>query len=454
MSDLDKIFVASVVKNGVDAIHAAIAKGVDDTYLTGEGLKAWKFLRDYTKKYNDVPVYELIEGNTGVALIDPPPAPVDFYIDELINRRLYNEMGKHLHDIVEWYKNNEVQAAYEAYEAGLRELRKLGIAQAKTVSLLAQGPKFLEHYDKLKAGFRGILTPWPTMNEATLGFWPEDLVLFVARLGIGKTFSLVLIANHAWQVQKKRVLFITTEMSQEKIYQRWIAVNQKYPYKELTHARLSAFAEQKMRDWVEATREEEGLYIVGGDFDFKLESLECAIEESQPDVVFVDGAYLLKVAGDGRIERAANSYDELKRMAKRYHLPLVASTQFNRQVKANKTSSAGSDKIALSDAAGWNSDLIYGLVRTKDMIRDKRLLLLQLKYREGEGEDIELIWDFETMTFEELPKGAQAAMAHPGAVPPMGSGSVPPQSTPKASAPDPYGTGSLFGGDDDDSVPF
>lgn len=459
--DLDCTFVAAVVKGGRDSVRRAIDRGVTEDYLAGPGLAAWKFVLDYLSQYHDVPDPAMVEGKTGVKVDTPPPGPAEFFIDEILNRRLHGEIGKRLLAVTAYFEARDPQAAYAEYEEGLRSLRKLGIATAKTIRLPSLGPDFLEYYDKLKAGHRGILTPWPTINDATLGFWPEDFVLYVARLGVGKTWALTILADYVWSVQQKRVLFATTEMAQIKILQRWIAVHFKYPYNDLRKGQLSAFAEQKMRDRLEEMKAAEGLYIIGGDFDFRIESLEAAIEESEPDVVFMDGAYLLKVEGAGRIEKAANSFDELKRVAKRNHVPLVASTQFNREVK-DKLSSVGPEKIALSDAAGWNADLIFGLVRTEDMKRDKRMIQLPLKFREGEAVEIETWWDFDLMRFDELPKGqAAAAGGGPGggAGGPGGAGGAGGQGGAggaPAPDPDPYGTGLLFGSQDPDkdAVPF
>jgi len=464
--DLDTIFVASALKAGHSTVRLAIEKGVDEECLSGQGLTAWKCVLDYLKQYSAVPDPAFVEGKTGVKLDDPPPGtPPEVWIDEVLNRRLHNAIGDQLLAITKHFEARDPQAAYAEYEDGIRELRKLGVATAKTVSLPSLGPEFLEYYDKIKAGYRGILTPWPTINESTLGFWPEDFVLYVARLGVGKTWALAIIADHVWSVQKKRVLFATTEMSQLSIIRRWLAIHFRYPYNDLRKGLLSAFAEQRMRDELVTLAQEEGLYIIGGDFDFRIESLEAAIEECEPDVVFMDGAYLLKVKGEGRIEKAANSFDELKRVAKRNHLPLVASTQFNREVKGNNLSSAGPEKIALSDAAGWNADLIFGLLRTDDMKRDRRMVQLPLKFREGEGEEIETHWDFDTMCFDELPKGAQAAVAGAGGAggaggPGGGQGGAGGGSGGSGggsgSDPDPYGSGLLFKDDDNtkDQVPF
>jgi KaiC/GvpD/RAD55 family RecA-like ATPase len=435
--DLDKLFVAACLREGREAIRVAIQKGVTADLLQGEGQKAWRFVLEYVKAYADAPTADMVKGKTDVALEEPPPAPAAFFADEVLNRRLHREIGSQLTAVLAHYESHDPIAAYAAYEEGLRKLRGLQIGSAKTISLPSLAPEFLIYYDRLKNGETGILTPWPSVNESTLGFWPEDFVLYVARLGVGKTWSLVILADHAWAVEKKRVLFATTEMSRIKILQRWVAVRHKLSYNELRSGRLGEFAERKMREGLAETLEAEGLNIIGGDFDFRIESLEAAIEECEPDIVFVDGAYLLRVSGDGRIERAANSFDELKRVAKRNEIPLVASTQFNREAKSHKASSLGADKIAMSDAAGWNADLIFGLMQTDDMKLDNRMIQKPLKFREGVGEDVEVNWNFETMDFSEVGKPGTGGFGKPKA---------------PAAKPDPYGAGSLSF--DDDEVPF
>ena len=231
----------------------------------------------------------------------------------------------------------------------------------------------------------------------------------------------VQIAHHAWKEQGKNVLFVTTEMSKVKIYQRWASLNWKLPYNHLRKGELPIFQEEVMRKGIGELREEKGLNIVGGDFDFTFDGLEAAIDECEPDLVVIDGLYLMRSGGDGRTEKAANTFDATKRLSKRLHLPFVTSTQFNREVKSNKASSMSAEKIALSDAAGWNADLIYGMAQTEDMKRDKRLIIKPLKFREGTSEDIECWWDFDTMTFDEVsgapPPGPHGAPGSPGAAP-------------------------------------
>ena len=247
-----------------------------------------------------------------------------------------------------------------------------------------------------------MLSPWPTVNDMTLGFWPGDLALFVARIGVGKTWCAVLLALTAW-LAKHKVLFATTEISRIRIAMRMLCVHYRLNYRSFRMGRLTTLTEKKMEGAIKEILDDENLYIAGGSFDFQIENFAATIEEVNPEFIVLDGAYLLRVDGKSRQEKAANAFDELKRMGNRYEIPIAATTQFNREAKQNIASTAKLENIGLTDVAGQNADLAFSLMQTDDMKREKRLMMGSMKVREGEGRDLELNWDFETMNFTERP---------------------------------------------------
>jgi len=403
-------FISAMLRDGRNALREAINRGVTVDYLKDNARTVYEFVLEYVKTYDDLPTALVIEGKINIKLPDPQPNPSLFFIDEVLNRKLHDVLRESVLNVMRPLEARDPRTAYTNYETGLRDVRKLQIATARTDSLMILRPEFSERYKLLESGYRGIQTPWPTVNDMTLGYWPEDFVLYAARVATGKTWILVMQAEYAWSVEGRRVLFVTTEMSRVKIMQRWVALHFKLAYDDVRKGRLSPYAKINMDQGLDALQNAEGFYIIGGDFDFRLESLEGAIEECQPDIVYVDGIYLLKIPGDNRFERAAEVYDEMKRMAKRYKIPIVASTQLNRQAKVNKSTTITTDTIALSDAGGWNADLVWGLVQTDDMKKNGTLIQKPLKFREGLGDDIEICWDFAMMNFSEVPTGRAAAM--------------------------------------------
>jgi replicative DNA helicase len=411
--DLDKAFVSSLVFGGPVALRRMKEKGASPEFVAGEGRKALDFVLDYYGKYGSVPDASVVEGRTGIHL-DPAPAPAEFFIDEILNRKLHARLQKAVLRVTGLLEDTKPVEAYRAYEEELREIRQEQAVPSKVVSLPSMAPEVLALYEKIKAGETGVLTPWPTINDLTLGFWPQDLVLFVARLGIGKTWTLILLMQHAWAVKKKRVLFGTTEMSVLKIASRWLSRHLNLSYRDLRKGTLGVFAEKRLVESVAEVQGMEGLYSVGGNFDFRIESFEAAIDECAPDLAILDGAYLLKMPGKDRFERASEVFNELKRVAIRKNLPIVVSMQFNRDVKANKAKTVKTENIAMTDVAGWNGDMIFALDQTDEQKRDKRMRISPLKFREGEnGEPFEINWRIDEGNFSEIPKPGSQSMMDP-----------------------------------------
>lgn len=393
---------------GPAALEKAQQMGIGINRLQGEGRKAYEYTVDYLQKYGQLPTPEFILGKTGVSLDDGVVGPVLAVIEEVNNRHLHVKIQQGLKEVIEKQEARDPGQAYLTLEKLLADLRSEQIGNSNVESIWKLGPEIKSFYERIKSGERGIETMWPTINDATLGFWPEDLVLFVARVGIGKTWTAVHLAHHAWSTPMRktgnpcRVLFITTEVSRMRIGMRFLAARMKLPYGDFTHGRLSTFKEFDLYKEMDALYNSQGLYIIGGDFDFKVESVASAIETAKPDLVVLDGVYLLRVDGATRTERMANAFDEVKRMAKRKRVPIVITTQFNREVKKDIAKTVQVESIALSDVGAWNADLIFGLIQTDDMKKDRQMMVKPLKVREGEGAEVTLNWDFERMDFSEL----------------------------------------------------
>lgn len=406
--DLDKAFVAALLIEGVAGLVKIQHKGVLRQHLQGEGLRAFERTLEHHQKYNQLPTADIIEGSLGIVLDDPGNG-LDFFLDEVLNRKLHQDLSEGINESVDLLDQHDPRGCLHRVEKLMMDLRKERLAESMVVSLPALGPKTIEFYKRIKAGERGVQLPWDTMNEETLGLWPEDLMLIVSRTGIGKTWATVICARHAWvQDNSKRVLLATTEIAKETVSHRFVALHNRLAYKELRSGKLDAFAEDRMVRGVEAIKDAEGLYLVGGDFDFRIESLAAAIEEVQPDIVILDGAYLLKSEGKTRTEKTAETFNDLKRLTKRTRVPMLTTMQFNRNVKENtdmKGASVKVENIGLSDVAGWNADMIYGMIQSKDMKVDKKMGFRGLKVREGPGNnEFETIWDLDTMNFTEIPK--------------------------------------------------
>lgn len=203
--DLDKALVSSLLAEGKAAVNRARERGIQADYLQGDGRKALEFVIEYVGQYGDAPDPGMVTGKTGIVL-DPPVGVVDFYIDEILNRRLHTKIQTGVEETISELENRSPKQALEAVEKMILDVRRENLSTSKIESIPALSQDVLDFYNKIKAGMTGILTPWAGLNEATLGFWPQDLVLFVARLGVGKTWVSLLLAQFAWEKGKHKVL--------------------------------------------------------------------------------------------------------------------------------------------------------------------------------------------------------------------------------------------------------
>lgn len=398
--------LSALLAEGRAAVMRAKANGIVPDLFPGSEGAVLSFLYDYTERYGHVPAREVVRARSGLSF-EAPSAPADFFIRELVSGRLLSLYGDGVEKVSRALESRDPDKVRAAWEETLREVRRASYGISPVVSLPSLAQSILDYHDRIQAGERGVLTPWDTLNDWTYGFWPEDFVLFVARLSVGKSWTLIQLADHAWRLGK-RVLIATTEMSQLRMGLRWLAIHLKIPPSDLRRGELGDRREE-VGERALALAEQSGLYVVGGNFKMSFETLEAAVEEVEPDFVLVDGVYLLRIAGStqrdmGRFERAAELFEQVKDFNLRVKVPIAVSTQFNRKAPRNSPDSAEVENIALSDVGGWCADLILALIQTEDMKQALEMRIKSLKTREGSGGNFKIRWDVDNCDFSEIPE--------------------------------------------------
>lgn len=235
-----------------------------------------------------------------------------------------------------------------------------------------------------------------TIND---GHW------FVANdIVVHNTWLMLQMAIHAWQSGKK-VLMVTPEMSRASIVNRTASLHLKINYESIRKGQLSSLQEKQ---YVEFIMDKEKInsdkfFIFSDEFEMNIEDLKDTINKMKPDIVFIDGVYLLRTKQEkDRMRRAPIIADELKQMAKRFKVPVICSTQLNREAIKLKVDEITQGHFVLSDAFAWNVDWAFCLGRDEKEREKKQMILKPLKTREGDfTRNIVLNWDFITHNFSE-----------------------------------------------------
>ena len=226
-------------------------------------------------------------------------------------------------------------------------------------------------------------------NKITKGGLPnKTLNICLAGTGVGKSLFMCHMAS-AGLMMNKNVLYITLEMSEERIAERIDANVLNIPMKELPDLSKKMF--DKKVDKIRAKTK--GKLIIKeyptasahvGHFRHLLQELEIK-KDFKPDMIFID---YLNICASHRIRpgSGANSYtlvksiaEELRGLAVEFDVPIMSATQTTR-------SGYGSTDIGLEDTSESfglpaTADMMFALITSDELEELDQLVVKQLKNR-------------------------------------------------------------------------
>jgi len=226
-------------------------------------------------------------------------------------------------------------------------------------------------------------------NKITKGGLPnKTLNICLAGTGVGKSMFMCHQASSCLMMGKN-VLYLTMEMSEEKIAERIDANTMNIPIKEIPDLSKKQF-ETKIQRLKNKTT---GKLIVKeyptasahvGHFRHLLQELDIK-KDFRPDIIFID---YLNICASHRIRpgAGANSYtlvksiaEELRGLAVEFDVPIVSATQTTR-------SGYGSSDIGLEDTSESfglpaTADLMFALITSDELEELDQMVVKQLKNR-------------------------------------------------------------------------
>ena len=227
------------------------------------------------------------------------------------------------------------------------------------------------------------------LNEITKGgLSNKSLNVALAGTGVGKSLFMCHIAANALS-QCKNVLYITMEMSEERIAARIDANLLNVPIDQIMNLSKDIFATKidklKSKTSGKLIVKE---YPTGAANANHFRSLmhELKLKKSfVPDIVFID---YLNICASSRMKmgNAVNSYtyikaiaEELRGLAVEFNLPIVTATQTTRSGFSN--SDPGLEDTSESFGLPATADLMLALVSNEELERDNQIMIKQLKNR-------------------------------------------------------------------------
>jgi len=385
-------------------ISSMLEAGVnDDWFFVEENRAVWRFIRQHWTRYQEVP--------TGVTVLDNFPTyrllavddSLEYLLDQLIEYRKRQSTISVVQDASEAIASGDHNAAIAVLGQGVAKLLDEGARETTDIDLTDNATQRFDEYLNVKTrpnGLLGIATGFKTIDQATAGLQPGQLITIIAPPKTGKS---VLALQVAVNVHKDGFvpLFQSFEMNNIEQQHRHDAMRAHIAHSRLIRGGLNKDEETRYMKVLEEMETMHKFYLTDAVSAMTVTGLSAKIDKLRPDIVFVDGVYLMvdEITGEQNSPQALTNITRgLKQLAMAKKIPIVISTQVLLWKMKKKQVSA--DAIGYSSSFYQDSDVILGLQKQDEEDDTSRELRIVASRNCGPASS-DLLWDWEEGKFEE-----------------------------------------------------
>jgi replicative DNA helicase len=365
--------------------------------------EAFKFILDHQRQYSQVPSEEAFARNYPTYRITEAPDTVQYYADTLAEHYSIYLLEDGLVQATDAFDEGDIEGAKTFLVQTLQKVNQ-EISKTRFSDLTENGPKRIERYmayAKADGALKGISTGFSMIDQATGGMQPGQLFTFVGPPKAGKS-TMMLLADMAAHRGFYRPLFIGFEMSNEEQEERHDAIRAGVSHKRLRDGTLKG---EEMRELERMMRRMElmpaMIFSEDATSTSTLSGIAALVDKFKPDVVFVDGVYMMEdELGErkGSPQALTNLTRGFKTMAKNLHIPFAISTQVL-EWKMDRKRGVTTGSIGYASSFAQDSDVLIGVEKTDDESVNKIKIL---DGRNVKRMEIFVQWNWETGDFVEL----------------------------------------------------
>ncbi len=229
-------------------------------------------------------------------------------------------------------------------------------------------------------GVTGIPFPWEILNDDTQGMHSGQFIVIYGRPKSMKTWVALVIACYAY-LKGMRILIWSLEMNEIQLLKRIACIICAVDYDKFKKGKLDPATQQQVWQVLMSIRDEELVKVTSSGHAPSLmvvhprgnsngvSSLQSKIREFNPDLVLVDGMYLMR--DDRQKVRSidwkaiAHISQDLKQTASLFQIPIIGVTQANRGADKDPKK-ADLAELAYADALAQDCDLCMRVHKQKD----------------------------------------------------------------------------------------
>jgi len=386
-------------------IIPVLERGIKDDWIVDDDLRrVWKFVREHYTNYREVPTHVAVHDNfPNFKILKNVDDTMDYLIDQMVafRRRTITRGG--VEAIIEKLTANDHDAALNEMSKTVTLVNEQGVVGTTHVDLTKDPDSRWEEYQNVtNSVLLGVPTGFEKIDEATAGLQGGQLITVIAPPKTGKSQICLQMANNV-HAAGLVPMFQSFEMNNHEQSQRSDAMRAHISSARLRRGKLTADEEDRYLNYLDYMKTAKPFHLVDAVNGLTIDSLMAKAEQLNPDVLFVDGVYLMldQVTGEANTPQALTNITRgLKRVAQRLNIPVVISTQtLLWKMKGGKVSA---DSIGYSSSFFQDSDVILGLepVEEDEMIR----LLKVVQARNCPPGETSITWNWDTGCFHDESK--------------------------------------------------
>jgi predicted ATP-dependent serine protease len=376
---------------------------ITEDHFKDRELVAYRFVRQFILEYGQYPTTETVGRHISdpLAFSDLPAEVPEYWIAEVQKRKRYEDMHSCMLEMRREVEDHNIENALELMGKGYLELRE-SYSSRRMVDIREIQREVLEKHDEAQSTqeLQGVSFGFPYIDAQSGGAQNGDYVVIVGQTGVGKTYLALKVGKAAHSLGKN-VIFLSTEMPNLQTARRVLALEGRFSTTDLKKGRLSYFGRERAERIIEegaAFDGEQGNYfqlLPGGMFP-KVEDLAIVVKELKPDIVIIDGAYLLQTIGKmSWWEKNMEVAVTLKNLAMNEDLPVIATYQYGKK-DVGKLEGVGGG-FAIPQIAGVVLSFEYERKEDIGSTNEVQSRLLKLtKGRDGESGSIRVEYNMRT----------------------------------------------------------
>ena len=372
--------------------------------------EAFKFINKHFDDYGTFPSSDTLVENYPTIDITANSLNLDYAIDSFKNQVLFRTIVSAFQSNKELLKE-DAKKALAHIQSNLNDIEVVYDEDVVAYDTLAED-RYSEWQEKSKKrkmgeGMMGIPTPFKSLNKTGVGWMPGELIAMFARPTVGKTWMCIQVAATA-MMNGHKTLLISTEMPTSAISLRADVVLAKMMGYDFSHSALRTgkpIDEDKYKEFLQKLNGRPLLICdhIQGESSISLESIASLIRKHSPDLVVLDGIYLVS-SGDGRKamwEQNHSLFYGMKNICLATNKPIFVSTQATREA-ADIFTPPRVDQVAFGDALIRASDVAIAMCKVEES--DEQRMVQYQKYRDGilPSDTSLLRWDVDKGHIEEI----------------------------------------------------